>query len=268
MDVHIRLPASAIQPPSGEEMEELRRGPWTVEEDLVLIKYITEHGDGQWNALARLAGLKRTGKSCRLRWLNYLRPDIRRGNITPDEQLLILELQSRWGNRWSKIARCLPGRTDNEIKNYWRTRVQKHAKQLRCDVNSKTFRDATQHLWMPRLLERIRAASGRAPSADPPPYSLSQLLRPFPEKMAAVSSSSTSTSEEDSLLTQFSTFTTVQGGEMIQFDEQILDVHVATGAGWTQSPSTCPTNYGDFEQGGWASADLLSGDYMWSIEDL
>ncbi|RRT80953.1 hypothetical protein B296_00018361 [Ensete ventricosum] len=171
-------------------------------------------------------------------------------------------------NRWSKIARCLPGRTDNEIKNYWRTRVQKHAKQLRCDANSKTFRDATQHLLTPRLLERIRAASCSAPSADPPPHSLSQPLPPFPGTMAAVSSSSTSTSEEDSLLTQFSSFTTVQGGEMIQFDEQVLDVHGATGAGWTESPSTCPTNYGDFEQGGWASADLLSGDYMWSIEDL
>ncbi|URE19610.1 MYB family transcription factor [Musa troglodytarum] len=111
------------------ELEELRRGPWTVEEDIVLVEHVTEHGEGRWNALARRAGLKRTGKSCRLRWLNYLRPDVRRGNITPEEHLLILDLHSRWGNRWSKIARYLPGRTDNEIKNYWRTRVQKHAKQ-------------------------------------------------------------------------------------------------------------------------------------------
>ncbi|ONK68572.1 uncharacterized protein A4U43_C05F13470 [Asparagus officinalis] len=84
--------------------------------------------------MARVFGIhlrnqQRTGKSCRLRWLNYLRPDVRRGNITPEEQLLIMELHSRWGNRWSKIARQLPGRTDNEIKNYWRTRIQKKAKQ-------------------------------------------------------------------------------------------------------------------------------------------
>lgn len=106
--------------------------------------------------------LKRTGKSCRLRWLNYLRPDVRRGNITLEEQLMILELHSRWGNRWSKIAQHLPGRTDNEIKNYWRTRVQKHAKQLKCDVNSKQFKDTMRYLWMPRLVERIQAAAAAA----------------------------------------------------------------------------------------------------------
>lgn len=143
---------------SEEEMD-LRRGPWTVEEDFTLINYIAHHGEGRWNSLARCAGLKRTGKSCRLRWLNYLRPDVRRGNITLEEQLMILELHSRWGNRWSKIAQHLPGRTDNEIKNYWRTRVQKHAKQLKCDVNSKQFKDTMRYLWMPRLVERIQAAA-------------------------------------------------------------------------------------------------------------
>ncbi|KAM0914175.1 hypothetical protein ACQ4PT_011711 [Festuca glaucescens] len=147
---------------------DLRRGPWTVEEDILLVNYIAAHGEGRWNSLARSAGLKRTGKSCRLRWLNYLRPDLRRGTITPQEQLLILELHSRWGNRWSKIAQHLPGRTDNEIKNYWRTRVQKHAKQLKCDVNSQQFKDVMRYLWMPRLVERIQAAEAAQSAADTP----------------------------------------------------------------------------------------------------
>lgn len=160
---------SSIQVSSSEEEEmmmmmELRRGPWTVEEDYTLMNYIAKNGEGRWNSLATSAGLKRTGKSCRLRWLNYLRPDVRRGNITLEEQLLILELHSRWGNRWSKIAQHLPGRTDNEIKNYWRTRVQKHAKQLKCDVNSKQFKDTMRYLWMPRLVERIQAAASSSSS--------------------------------------------------------------------------------------------------------
>lgn len=149
-----------------EEEMELRKGPWTEEEDSMLRAYVNIHGEGRWNAVARLSGLRRTGKSCRLRWLNYMRPEIKRGNISLEEQLLILELHSRWGNRWSKIAQHLPGRTDNEIKNYWRTRVQKQAKQLNCDVNSKQFKDAMRYVWIPRLVERIRASS-ESPSSQP-----------------------------------------------------------------------------------------------------
>lgn len=164
-----RSPSPTLQQADNTLLDDdldLRRGPWTVDEDLTLINYITTHGEGRWNSLARSAGLKRTGKSCRLRWLNYLRPDVRRGNITLEEQLMILELHSRWGNRWSKIAQYLPGRTDNEIKNYWRTRVQKHAKQLKCDVNSKQFKDTMRYLWMPRLVERIQAAAAATTSSQ------------------------------------------------------------------------------------------------------
>ncbi|KAF8697013.1 hypothetical protein HU200_036663 [Digitaria exilis] len=103
----------------------VRKGPWTLEEDLILVSYISQHGEGSWDSLARAAGLNRNGKSCRLRWLNYLRPGVRRGSITAAEDAAIRELHAALGNKWSKIATHLPGRTDNEIKNYWRTRIQK-----------------------------------------------------------------------------------------------------------------------------------------------
>ncbi|KAK6931521.1 SANT/Myb domain, partial [Dillenia turbinata] len=137
---------------SPEEREnELRKGPWTLEEDTLLVRCISCHGEGHWNLLAKSAGLKRTGKSCRLRWLNYLKPDIKRGNLSHQEQLLILQLHSKWGNRWSKIAHHLPGRTDNEIKNYWRTRVQKQVRHLKMESNMD-FLDMVKSFWMPKLL--------------------------------------------------------------------------------------------------------------------
>ncbi|CAI9759177.1 unnamed protein product [Fraxinus pennsylvanica] len=77
----------------------------------------------------KVIGLKRTGKSCRLRWVNYLNPALKRGKMTPHEQRLVLQLHSKWGNRWSKIAQKLPGRTDNEIKNYWRTYMRKSTQE-------------------------------------------------------------------------------------------------------------------------------------------
>ncbi|KAF5727744.1 hypothetical protein HS088_TW22G01441 [Tripterygium wilfordii] len=148
-----------------EESHELRRGPWTLEEDTMLTHYIARQGEGRWNMLAKCAGLKRTGKSCRLRWLNYLKPDIKHGNLTPQEQLLILDLHSKWGNRWSKIAEHLPGRTDNEIKNYWRTRVQKQARQMNIESNSKRFSDALRFFWVPRLLQKMEQTSTSSSSS-------------------------------------------------------------------------------------------------------
>ncbi|KAK4265621.1 hypothetical protein QN277_026648 [Acacia crassicarpa] len=108
--------------------EGLNRGAWTAHEDKILKDFISVHGEGRWRSLPKRAGLKRCGKSCRLRWLNYLRPDIKRGNITPDEEELIVRLHKLLGNRWSLIAGRLPGRTDNEIKNYWNTNLGKKVK--------------------------------------------------------------------------------------------------------------------------------------------
>ncbi|GER34636.1 Myb transcription factor [Striga asiatica] len=103
----------------------LRRGPWSTKEDNLLSNFILQNGEGQWRSLPKKAGLLRCGKSCRLRWMNYLRPGIKRGNISEDEEDLIVRLHGLLGNRWSLIAGRLPGRTDNEIKNYWNTHLLK-----------------------------------------------------------------------------------------------------------------------------------------------
>lgn len=111
----------------------LKKGPWTAEEDQKLISFILHNGHCCWRAVPKLAGLLRCGKSCRLRWTNYLRPDLKRGLLSESEEQLIIDLHSQLGNRWSKIAGHLPGRTDNEIKNYWNTHIKKKLKRMGID---------------------------------------------------------------------------------------------------------------------------------------
>ncbi|KAI3467317.1 hypothetical protein Pfo_023980 [Paulownia fortunei] len=112
---------------------ELKKGPWTREEDQKLLAYIDEHGHGSWRSLPAKAGLQRCGKSCRLRWTNYLRPDIKRGKFSTHEEKTIIRLHALLGNRWSAIAAHLPKRTDNEIKNYWNTRLKKRLTRMGID---------------------------------------------------------------------------------------------------------------------------------------
>ncbi|WVZ91784.1 hypothetical protein U9M48_037910 [Paspalum notatum var. saurae] len=111
----------------------VKRGPWTAEEDKKLISFILTHGRCCWRAVPKLAGLLRCGKSCRLRWTNYLRPDLKRGLLSTAEEQLVIDLHAKLGNRWSKIAAKLPGRTDNEIKNHWNTHIKKKLIKLGID---------------------------------------------------------------------------------------------------------------------------------------
>ncbi|XP_071729462.1 uncharacterized protein [Rutidosis leptorrhynchoides] len=106
----------------------VKRGPWSPEEYAILRNHILNHGTGaNWIALPQKAGLKRCGKSCRLRWLNYLRPDIKLGGFTEEEDNIIYSLYSKIGSRWSVIASRLQGRTDNDVKNHWNTKLKKKA---------------------------------------------------------------------------------------------------------------------------------------------
>ncbi|PWA93583.1 homeodomain-like protein [Artemisia annua] len=108
----------------------LHRGAWSDEEDKLLTNYIQTHGEGLWRSMPSKAGLLRCGKSCRLIWMNYLRPGIKRGSFTEDENEQIIRLHSIHGNRWSFIATELKGRTDNEIKNHWNSHLKHKANNV------------------------------------------------------------------------------------------------------------------------------------------
>ncbi|CAA6654460.1 unnamed protein product [Spirodela intermedia] len=111
------VPASGTRP--------MKKGPWTAAEDAVLKDYVKKHGRGNWNAVQKKTRLARCGKSCRLRWSNHLRANLKKGAFTPEEERTIIRLQSKLGNKWAKISEHLEGRTDNEIKNYWNTRIKR-----------------------------------------------------------------------------------------------------------------------------------------------
>ncbi|PWA44133.1 myb domain protein 30 [Artemisia annua] len=108
----------------------VKKGPWTPEEDIMLVSYVQQHGPGNWRQVPTNTGLRRCSKSCRLRWTNYLRPGIRRGDFTDDEEKMIIQLQALLGNKWAAIASYLPERTDNDIKNYWNTHLKKKLRKL------------------------------------------------------------------------------------------------------------------------------------------
>nr|AFK38939.1 unknown [Lotus japonicus] len=156
----------------------MKKGPWTAEEDHILISHIQTYGHGNWRALPKQAGLLRCGKSCRLRWINYLRPDIKRGKFGKEEEDTILKLHQLLGNRWSTIAARLPGRTDNEIKNFWHTHLKKRVERGEvhaANTSSHTLQDGSGTLLaMPQVLavDASNAASivnyGSASGKNPP----------------------------------------------------------------------------------------------------
>ncbi|AQK97661.1 Putative MYB DNA-binding domain superfamily protein [Zea mays] len=149
----------AVQQRGAGAIRTLKRGAWTPEEDELLARAVAKDGEGRWRTLPRRAGLLRCGKSCRLRWMNYLRPDIKRGPIAADEEDLILRLHRLLGNRWSLIAGRLPGRTDNEVKNYWNSHLSK--KLVARGIDPRT------HTPLPAAAASLHSHSHRADDDSP-----------------------------------------------------------------------------------------------------
>ncbi|XP_074575496.1 transcription factor RAX2-like [Curcuma longa] len=176
----------------------VKRGPWSPEEDAALKSYIEKNGaGGNWITLPQRAGLKRCGKSCRLRWLNYLRPDIKHGGFTEEEDNIIFALYDRIGSRWSAIASHLVGRTDNDVKNHWNTKLKK--KLLMAKTNSNTLRarspaSSTPILASPIKNEAFGAADFSFANAMPLPPS-----HPFPFPEMSLVEQVVSPSEEASV---------------------------------------------------------------------
>ncbi|CAH8279831.1 unnamed protein product [Arabidopsis lyrata] len=127
------------------EKENVKRGQWTPEEDNKLASYIAQHGTRNWRLIPKNAGLQRCGKSCRLRWTNYLRPDLKHGQFSETEEHIIVKFHSVLGNRWSLIAAQLPGRTDNDVKNYWNTKLKKKLSGM--GIDPVTHKPSSHRMW-------------------------------------------------------------------------------------------------------------------------
>ncbi|GKV22877.1 hypothetical protein SLEP1_g32694 [Rubroshorea leprosula] len=161
------------------EEKQNRKGLWTEEEDRILSEYVRVHGRGHWNRIPKLTGLKRCGKSCRMRWLNYLSPNVKHGDFSEEEEDLVVRLHKLLGNRWSLIAGRMPGRTDNQVKNFWNTRLRKKlgiektkveaTRSRSSKMHSSGLAEETQRILSPENFDFERLQSSEVTVAGNPP---------------------------------------------------------------------------------------------------
>ncbi|WOK98376.1 hypothetical protein Cni_G07087 [Canna indica] len=134
-----------------------RKGLWSPDEDQRLRAHILKHGVSCWSAVPAKAGLQRNRKSCRLRWINYLRPGLKHGNFSREEEEIVIMLQAKLGNKWSQIAMHLPGRTDNEVKNYWNSYLKKKVNsKAQNKYSDSTHQSFKKHEEEPTICHQIK----------------------------------------------------------------------------------------------------------------
>ncbi|XP_068658316.1 transcription factor MYB20-like [Aristolochia californica] len=263
----------------------LKKGPWTAEEDKKLINFILTNGQCCWRAVPKLAGLLRCGKSCRLRWTNYLRPDLKRGLLSESEEKLVIDLHSRLGNRWSKIAAHLAGRTDNEIKNHWNTHIKKKLRKMGIDplthkplspstdqIEQKQRQDDQHNLPLPAPPSPIVTAPAASAQSDE-----NQATNKFSsesqnseltatEEEKSITSSGMDMAETDALLSTSPFFCTDEV-PMIQPEEilvQSASVSSSSSTSVSSNSSVKPEEF-SFSSMDWPEACSM---YLWEMDDF